>query len=195
MNEADNVSLIQGESARLKRHAQAKGFLPCRPLGPPQGARNNLRPGSFACEFFQGTDIFCRPRSSFHWLASSRSLQSRTATKTPRQFADIDLNHTFLFFRPLNRLVPLAEFAPTARHFAMERSRMMMAKRGFGDARSGRQPRHGLLLVQSFIRTSAFLGADADAFDNAGDAEKAGRGRGNGSGADEAVRRCWRMPA
>jgi hypothetical protein len=150
--------------------------------------------------FFKVRTSFAVHARLFIGLASSRSLQSTTATKTPRQFADIDLNHTFLFFRPLNRLrpfcvAPLAELAPMARHFAMERSRMMMPKRGFGDARSGRQPRRGLLLIQSFIRTSAFFGADADAFDNAEDADKAGRGRGNGSDTDDAVRRCWRMPA
>ena len=53
----------------------------------------------------------------------------------------------------------------------------------------------GLLLVQSFIRTSVFFGADADAFDSVGDAEMAGRGRGSGSGTDDAVRRCWCVPA
>jgi hypothetical protein len=90
---------------------------------------------------------------------------------------------------------PLAELAALQRIFAMEQSRMLKRKRGFSDARSGHQPKlAGLLHVQSFIGTSVFFGADADAFDNAGDAETAGRGRGSGSGADDAVRRCWCVP-
>jgi hypothetical protein len=99
---ADNVSLVLGESARLERQAKTEGFLPCCPLGPSQGAGDLFRPGPLACEFFQCADIFCRPRSSFHCLVSSRSPKSKGKTKSIQRFADIDLNHTFILFRRLD---------------------------------------------------------------------------------------------
>jgi hypothetical protein len=67
--------------------------------------------------FFKVRTSFAVHARLFIDLASSRSLQPTTGTKTPRQFADIDLNHTFLFFHRPNRMrpfcvTPLAKLAP-----------------------------------------------------------------------------------
>jgi hypothetical protein len=81
--------------------------------------------------FFKVRTSFAVHARLFIGLASSRSLQLRTGTKTPQQLADIDLNHTFLFFHPPNRqwlfcAAPLAETRAYAMHFAMERSHMLV---------------------------------------------------------------------
>jgi hypothetical protein len=119
--------------------------------------------------------------------------EMKTETKSFRQYADIDLNHTFIFFHPPGGSA--ASPASRLREAFSDRA-IGLAMRSGSTATSevnsnGTQKRH--VLVQSFIRTSAFFGPGADGFDDAGDARDVGRGR--GSGTIDAVRWFWRPPA